>query len=473
VTHPVLTDEALFPDLSRPTAAIEDPVALARAYKIDHVDISAYLVALAAWQRGLRVTFHYEVASKSRRFVSSLARSSRGEFFSVSDGAHTHFFLRALGDLTSREISALCDDKQATKERLIAAGVPVPDGILVDRDALDDATLDEFLGRHPGKRFHVKPLIGSLAVGAYGYLNADAVRECIAGHKDKKLLIEEHIAGIYMRAAVVDGRFVAAFERFPPRVTGDGIATVAELVERKNLSRLHRPLNLKRVVRLDAVERACLADQGLTVDSVLEPGATALIRDTTSGDEGADFREATETASQIARELAVRSCLALDIPVGGVDLLIDEETGQHVVLEVNQCPMLRFHAFSLYTPSPGNRVAEAIIDYYFPASVNNTRLTRASFDFMRVCNTLKSGTVAEVTLPVLGPNWVHKRIRLDVAELDAAAQNSIRLIAERHAVHIDILRLNGKGTLIDALGPSERYDAFVKSLQAALKKTMS
>lgn len=466
-----LPNDALTPDLSRPTAEIEDPVSLSRVYRIDHIGISAYLVALAAWQRGLRVTFHYEVAGKSPRFATSLAYASRGEFFSVSDGQKTHFFLRTLGDLTSRETSALCDDKQATKERLIAAGVPVPDGILIDRDALDEAALNGFLERHAGKSFHIKPLGGSLAIGAHGHLSAADVRPCIAQHKDRRLLVEEHIVGIYLRVAVVNGRFVGAFERFPPRVTGDGIATIAELVERKNLSRRHRPLNSKRVIRLDAVEQACLAAQGLTIDSVLETGVTALIRNTNAGDEGADYREATESASQMARTLAVRSCLALELAVGGVDLLIDEETGQHVVLEVNQCPMLKFHAFSMYTSSPGNRVAEAIIDHYFPNSIDSPRFTKASFDFMRICTTLKSGTVAELSLPVLAPNWVHKRIRLDVAELDAAAQDSIRLIAERHAVHIDILRLNGKGTLIDALGPSERYDAFVKSLQAGLKKT--
>ncbi len=466
----LLPNDALTPDLSRPTAEIEDPVSLSRLYRIDHIGLSAYLVALAAWQRGLRVTFHYEVASKSPRFATSLAYASRGEFFSVTDGTRTHFFLRTLGDLTSRETSALCDDKQATKERLIAAGVPVPDGILIDRAALDATALDGFLERHPGKSFHIKPLSGSLAIGVHGHLSSEEVRPCIDQHKDRRLLIEEHVAGSYMRANVVDGRFVGAFERFPPRVTGDGIATIVELVERKNLSRRHRSLHLKRVVRLGAVEQACLAAQGLTLDSVLEPGVTALIRDTNSGDEGADYREATESASKMARALAVRSCLALDLVVGGVDLLIDEETGQHVVLEVNQCPMLKANVFPIYSPSPGNRVAEAIIDHYFPTSVVNSRFTKASFDFMRVCNTLKSGMVAEVLLPVLGPNWVHKRIRLDVAELDAASQDSIRLIAERHGAHIDILRLNGKGMLIDALGPSERYDAFVKRLQASLKK---
>ena len=328
------------PDQSRSTADIDDPVLLARAYRIDHIGLSAYFVALAAWQRGLRVTFHYDVAGKSARFENSVALSSRGEFFSVSDGKSTHFFLRTLGDLTSREISALCDDKQATKDRLLAAGVPVPDGILVDRDALDEAVLDAFLLRHAAKKFHIKPLVGSQSVGAKGHLVADEVCTAISEHKDRLLLVEEHVAGNYMRVNVVGGRFVGATGNRSPRVIGDGFATIAELIQRKNLSRRHTPL-YKFAFKLDDIEKDCISSQGHSFDTILELGASALVKEAIFGSEGAESYDETATASREARELAIRSCKAMNVAVGGVDVLIDDLTGRHVVLEVNQCPMIK------------------------------------------------------------------------------------------------------------------------------------
>lgn len=460
-----LSNNVLTPDISRPTAELEDPVSIARIYRIDHIGISAYLVALAAWQRGLRVTFHYEVASKSPRFARSLASASRGEFFSVSDGQKTHFFLRTLGDLTSREASALCDNKQATKQRLIAAGVPVPDGILVDRTALDEVALGTFLQRSAIERFHIKPLVGSLGIGAHGHLSRDAVRSCIADHKDQQLLVEEHMPGMHLRVMVVDGLYVGTFFLINLKVIGDGVSSVAELIEQKRSARRHKALYPSAVIPFADDEKENLAAQGLNQDSIPKIGQIVHINKALQLAQGADVIDVTDTCSYRARELAIRACAAVSVPVGGVDLLIDEETGQHVVLEVNQCPMIKANAFPFYTASPGNRVAESVIDFYFPSSVNNRRLTRASFDFMRVCDMLKSGAVAELSLPVLNANWDHKKVRLKGMAVEQDTQDKVRALAERYGVHIDILRLNGQDVLIDALGPSDLCEAFVNRLQ--------
>ena len=112
-------------------------------------------------------------------------------------------------------------------------------------------------------------------------------------------------------------------------------------------------------------------------------------------------------------------------------------------------------------------MAEAIIDHYFPSSIDNQRFIKASFDFMRICDTLSSGSVAEVSLPVLGLGWVHKRMRLNGVELEQEVKVAIRSLAQRHGVYIDILRIAGNDLLIDALGPSFRHEAFVKKLKVA------
>lgn len=274
-----------------------------------------------------------------------------------------------------------------------------------------------------------------------------------------------------MRVMVVGGRYVGAFFVINPQVVGDGLSSVADLIDVKLSKRRHKRLYPTSKIPLGDREKAFLADQGLTFESVPAAGRRVFLNLSLQIDQGADVVDMTETSSLLARQLAIRACEAVSVPTAGVDLLIDEETGRHVVLEVNQCPMIKANVFPFYTSSPGNRVAEAIIDHYFPGSLNNMRFTKASFNFARICDTLKSGCTSEVTLPILGRDCVHKRIRLAGTVVDNAAQDSIRSCAERHGVYIDILRTDGKDVLIDALGPANRYDAFVKGLEGRLTQT--
>lgn len=447
-----------------PTADLRDPVLLHNAYRIQHFGLNAFLVALAAWQRGLKVRFLYRFEGSSERFARTLGNPARGEFLAISDGQREHFFHRTLGDKTSKPVSQRCDDKQATKAVLLEAGIPVPDGIQIDRLGFDIGEVDAFTTRHAGKTFHLKPVGGTLGQGAMGHLPADKVLKAIQEHPSRHLLLEEHVPGTYLRAAVVGGRCVGFYARLPPSVTGDGSSTIQQLVDAANSARCHKPLHPGRAIQLGEVEQNFLAAQTLTVDSVLEQGRRARLSNTLSSNEGADIVIVTEALSPGAGEIAVRVCQALDLPVGGVDFLVDEATGGLTVLEANQTPMLKGHAYP-YDGTGGNQVAEAIIDYYFPDSVGAYRHIKASFDFSSICSMLAMGVVADVALPVLGPHWRHRRIVIPAAQVNKNSRGSIQLAVIGLGIHAQSLALASGEILLDALAPERQLKELLRTLK--------
>lgn len=459
---PTQPKRALNADLSRPTACFDDPILRQHAYQIHHVGISAFLVALAAWQRGLSVTFHYEVATKSPRFANAAIQGFRGELFSVCDGTKKHFFRRTLGDLTSREVSQLCEDKQATKQRLIAHNINVPAGIMVKRG--DVAKARAFMAQHKDRYFVLKPIDGTLGEGVQLHLTEEKVLEQLRTLDDKQWLLEEFILGDFYRVYVVGDRCVNAFQNRWASVVGDGQQTITELVKQKNQTRQHRPLYPDKWVQITQREVDYLAAQGLSDTTIPALGERIYLNDSVFGSHGADRIDVTETLPLEIRQMAVQTVQALKVPNAGLDILVEKRTGRAVVLEANQTAIITGNVFPMEGPSAGNTVAEAIIDHYFPNSIDHPRHIKASFDFMQVCQILQSGTVGEVTLPVLGANWVHRRFSIAATQLNDSTVPAIRRAMFTYGIHAQLIKSDVGDLIVDVVAPESRYQLFLKAL---------
>ncbi len=453
----------LEPDTSRPSANFDDPILRQHAWRIDHVGISAFLVALAAWQRGLHVIFHYELASKTERFANLDVQGFRGELFSVSDGRRIHYFRRTLGDLTTKENSALTENKQATKERLRQHGIDVPDGIVVSRD--DTATLDGFLARHPGKQFLIKPLDGTQGKGVISRIAADQVLGHLEASQGETLLLEEMVKGHEYRVYVTGERYISAYKKRPASVEGDGRSTIRQLAQEKTrLRQRGHPLNAV-AVPLGETEASFLEQQGWTFDTVPGAGERIYLNDFPLPYDGADQVESTESLPAYVREASIRAAQALGLPNTGLDVIVIPETQRYVILEANQCPILVFNVFPTLPTQAGNRVAESIIDHYFPGSVDNTRHTRASFDFAQICQALRSGTLGEIALPVLGSDWVHRRFSIPATQLDERAEPTIRGAMFTIGIHAQLIKSNVGDLIVDIVAPEDRLERFTAALR--------
>lgn len=126
----------------------------------------------------------------------------------------------------------LAGDKELTKQVLARGGVPVPDGLVVESAAEAVKALEFF--RFP---MAVKPLNGNQGKGVTLKVASGPEAERafeIAARYDRRVVVEEYIAGRQYRLCVVNGRMAAAAERIPAYVLGDGRHSVGELVELVN-----------------------------------------------------------------------------------------------------------------------------------------------------------------------------------------------------------------------------------------------
>ena len=441
----------------------------ARVWQIEHIGIQAYLVALAAFQRGLKVTFHYDLATKSKRFAHLPGQGHLGEFFSVSDGQRSHYFRRTLGDLTSKACSTLVENKHQTKKVLTKHGVDVPDGILLGEHP--EGVLRRFLARHPNKRFLVKPLAGTEGRGVIRNLSADAVAERIGTQRqaDGAMLLEEFLPGTDYRVYVTGGRYIAALARVPANVVGNGRHTIRQLINRKNALRRAHPVYRRDPIDLDARLEERLSRDQLSLDAVPSTNQRIFLSDVPSVHHGGDVEDVTQTLPHSVRRQAIRAQRALGLPNTGLDLIVSGAgTAQErvVVLEANQCPYISLLSLPLdpATPSPGNPVAESIIDHYFPESVTNYRHTQASFDFMQVCRMLQSGVASEIGLPVLGPDWVCQRKNIPAVRVAEDATQKIKRAMFLHGVHANLVRTEVGDLMVEWVAPKARARQFVEAL---------
>ncbi len=262
----------------------------------------------------------------------------------------------------------LACDKVVTKEVLAAGGIPVAEGLTA-------ATRHEAVRALAalGAPLAVKPVDGNQGRGVT--LNVARPAEMRAAYKlarsfGERVLVERQVFGRHYRLLVAGGRVIAAAERIPARVTGDGKRTVRELVEEANRDPLrgeghHRPLT--RIV-IDATCLAALARQGLGPDAVPEAGRAVVLRENANLSTGGTARDVTDEVHPENTALAVRAARLIGLDVAGVDIVapdIGRPLGEQggVVLEVNAAPGLRMHLH----PSEGRprAVAGPILDTLF------------------------------------------------------------------------------------------------------------
>jgi len=262
----------------------------------------------------------------------------------------------------------LAGDKATTKEVLGAAGIPVPPGLVVatPREAARAFTV-------LGPPVVVKPVDGNQGRGVALNLTTPAeVRRAFSRALacGEKVMVEKQVFGRHWRLLVVDGRMVAAAERLPARIVGDGEKTVRQLVDEVNADPRRGEGHRRALTRMviDDVSREVLARQGLHPDAVPERGRTVLLRDNANLSTGGTARDVTDEVCPENARLAERAARLVGLDVAGVDIVapdigrpIGEQGG--VVLEINAAPGLRMHLY----PSEGRprAVAGPIIDALF------------------------------------------------------------------------------------------------------------
>lgn len=239
----------------------------------------------------------------------------------------------------------LSRQKHLAAQTLRRAGIPVPNHALVGSSAAAVRAAESF-----GYPVVVKPTdrYGGIGVAA-GLLSSEEVETAFeeARKHSRNILVEKHFSGRDYRVAVFRGEIIAAIERVPGGVTGDGEHTVCELLDRINADPRrgtdpHAPL--KRLV-LDAEAGLLLQRAGLHASAVPAQGQFVRLRRVANIATGGTPVAVQEQIHPDNAGLALRAAAALRLDLAGVDLLIADigrswrETGA-AICEVNAQPNL-------------------------------------------------------------------------------------------------------------------------------------
>ena len=295
-------------------------------------------------------------------------RDGAGNRVQLGYGKHLRYVQAAMTGYTSAIAVELAQDKDETKERLRRSGIPVPRGIVIH--SLDEAneaaeTLE--------KPVVVKPLDGHQGHGvSLEVSTADEMKVAFEGAREfsSAVLMEEMFPGRNYRVVVVGGKMVAASERLPSAVVGDGVNTIRELIAIENKNPLRgdgheRPLTK---IKVDADVLTHLAHTGMSLDAVPAAGEKVTLSNRTNLSTGATACDVTDKVHPSIARLCERVARLIGLDVCGVDLVIPDIATPITsggVIEVNASPGLRMHHF----PSAGQPrdVGQALVESLYPA----------------------------------------------------------------------------------------------------------
>ncbi|GIJ44599.1 cyanophycin synthetase [Virgisporangium aliadipatigenens] len=376
-------------------------------------------------------------------------------------GRHRRLVWAAMTDGTSAVGVDIAGDKELTRRILGDAAVPVPEGGTA-------RTVEEALAIHAalGGPVVVKPRHGRQGSHVYlGLTSAEAVRAAFdAASADGEVVLERQLTGRDYRVLVVGGHVIAAAERLPAHVVGDGDATLAELVERANADPLRGSGHGRALtrLRLDEVAAALLERQGHTPASVPAAGETVWLRDNANLSTGGTARDVTERLHPDVIDLCRRTVEIVGLDIAGIDLRLPDVAaplppcGTRVdggVIEVNAAPGLRMHL----SPTEGRPrdVAGAVVGALYPPGAP-TRIPTVA-----VTGTNGKTTVARLIAHLLGCSGLRVGLTSTdgvyvggrmVQRADATGPRSAHVVLSDPTVEAAVLETARGGILRQGLG---------------------
>lgn len=164
--------------------------------------------------------------------------------------------------------------------------------------------------------------------------------------EDSVMLVQKFYAGNDYRILVLDDEVVAAYQRIPLYVVGNGFATVRQLLMEKQelFNEIHRGITIDiddfRIVLK-------LRRQKLTLDTILAQGKRIHLLDNANLSDGGDAVDLTQDIHQDWVRLCVDVAKKMGLRLCGVDIItqnIAKPMAPYIIIETNASPGLRNYA---------------------------------------------------------------------------------------------------------------------------------
>ena len=296
-------------------------------------------------------------------------RLGRNSLIQLGAGVNQMRFQATITCKTSNIAVDIACNKEQTKKMLDDASIPVAKGdICYDEEDLKD-TIDDI-----GYPIVIKPLDGNHGKGAS--INVTNWEDAVKGLKhakeySRRVIVEKFVTGFDFRVLVINNEVIAAAQRVPAHVIGNGKNTIQELIDITNEDprRGYGHENVLTEITIDRTTERLIDNAGYTLNSVLPENETLYLKSTANLSTGGTSVDVTDLmhpenvfiAERISRVIGLDIC-GIDIMAPNLTQSLKENGG--VILEVNAAPGFRMHL----APSEGlpRNVAAPVIDMLYP-----------------------------------------------------------------------------------------------------------
>ncbi len=265
--------------------------------------------------------------------------------FRVETSGKEHFF-KSL-PFPPLDVAVLrMDDKVWFKRAMEKAGLPVPKsfGVSTMKGALEAL-------KEVGVAC-VKPRTGSNGRHTYTYVKTEEdLREALASVKEICAFasVEEQLEGNLCRATCVGGKMLGFLESQYPTVIGDGVSTIAELIEKTNAA---KPDGVGDIV-MNTSYAGQLKRRGYSLDSVLPTGMRFPISYRAGSALGGSNREHGRTVHPSFVPIIEQAAKLTGLSIVGFDIIIPDpmkpaSEQRWGFIEANSLPWIDLHASPFY-----------------------------------------------------------------------------------------------------------------------------
>jgi len=296
-------------------------------------------------------------------------RLGRNSLIQLGAGVNQMRFQATITCKTSNIAVDIACNKEQTKKMLDEASIPVAKGdICYDEEDLQE-TIEDI-----GYPIVIKPLDGNHGKGAS--INVTNWEDAVKGlwhAKDysRRVIVEKFITGFDFRVLVINNEVVAAAQRVPAHVIGNGKNNIKELIDITNEDprRGYGHENVLTEITIDKSTERLVENAGYTLESILPEKETLYLKSTANLSTGGTSVDVTDLMHPENVFLAERISRVIGLDICGIDIMAPNLTQSlkengGVILEVNAAPGFRMHL----APSEGlpRNVAAPVIDMLYP-----------------------------------------------------------------------------------------------------------
>lgn len=380
-----------------------------------------------------------------------------GSLLQIGYGCKSKRLQTAVTEKTNLISADLAQDKDLTKKILEQNFLPVPLGFIATKEEEIVANLHDLT-----PPYVVKPLDGNHGRGVC--LNLNSLEEVVeafhfAQGMSEAVIVEEMCAGSDYRILVLDGKLIAAAERKPPSVIGDGEKTLSQLIDilNSNPARGSGHDNILSKIEVDHIIENHLKKLNISLSDVIEKGRVVKLRENANLSSGGTASDVTDMVHPEVVALCERAARIVGLDICGIDLIHKDITlpvsAGAKIIEVNAGPGIRMHIAP--SEGKGRPVAEMILEKVMPSPetgripIVTVTGTNGKTTTVRLIHKIISLNRKNVGLTTTDGIWIGKE---KIYKGDTTGPRSAQAVLADPSVEFAVLEVARGGILRSGLG---------------------